>query len=495
MDYSELKSGTDVRGTALDVNGGVVNLTLSAVKDIVAAFAVWLKKKNTNAKTVAVGGDSRLSTPAIRSAAAETLRGFGFDVLDCGLCSTPSMFMITQIGSRRADASIMVTASHHPSDKNGLKFFLPSGGLGGGEIAEILTLASRGDKPDFAEGTIEPFDFMETYCEHLRGKVIAAVGDDEPLKGLKIVVDAGNGAGAFYVDRILKPLGADTDGSQFLEPDGSFPNHIPNPENRVAMDFIAKATVQNGADLGVIFDTDVDRAAVVDGSGKEINRNALIALISAIILKDEKGGTIVTDSVTSDGLARFIAARGGVHHRFKRGYKNVIDEAVRLNGEGVNAPLAIETSGHAALRENYFLDDGAYLVTRVIIEYALLKRNGGELSELIADLDEAKEEKEIRLGFTTEAWRECGAAVIDGLKRVKADGYVPATDNHEGIRVSIPRFKGWFLVRMSVHDPIMPINIESDEEGGANKIAELLLSLLGECDGLDLTPLERAVKM
>ena len=495
MNYDELKSGTDVRGTALDIKGGKVNLTLTAVRDIAAAFGVFLKSRNPKASVIAVGGDSRLSTPDIRDTVAKTLAGEGYDVLDCGLCSTPSMFMITKLGDKKADASVMVTASHHPSDKNGLKFFLPSGGLCGGEISEILRLANAGEKIENAgSGKIEKYDFMDVYCAFLRDKVKTAVGSDKPLEGMKIVVDAGNGAGAFYVDRILKPLGADTTGSRFLEPDGSFPNHIPNPENPVAMEFIREATVSSGADLGVIFDTDVDRAAVVDKTGKEINRNALIALISAIILKEQKGATIVTDSVTSDGLKAFIEAHGGVHHRFRRGYKNVIDEAVRLCGEGVNAPVAIETSGHAALKENYFLDDGAYLVTRIIIEYAKLKKTGGEIADLIADLHEAKEELEIRLGFKTDNWREYGDAVIESIKDIKHTGFVVAPDNHEGVRVSIPALEGWFLVRMSVHDPIMPINIESDLSGGAKKIADLLLTYLGEFEGLDVAPLEKAVK-
>ena len=99
----------------------------------------------------------------------------------------------------------------------------------------------------------------------------------------------------------------------------------------------------------------------MDRHGKEINRNRLVALASAIALEGNEGGTIVTDSITSDGLKAYIETTlDGVHHRFKRGYKNVINEAIRLNQEGVNCPLAIETSGHAAMRENYFLDDGAY---------------------------------------------------------------------------------------------------------------------------------------
>ena len=327
---------------------------------------------------------------------------------------------------------------------------------------------------------------MAHYCDFLTGLVQRECGGDKPLDGIKIVVDAGNGAGAFYVERVLKPLGADTSGSQFLDPDGNFPNHIPNPENREAMASVAQATLNAKADLGIIFDTDVDRAAIVDSSGKEINRNTLIALISAIILKQQPGATIVTDSVTSDGLKEFILSKGGVHHRFKRGYKNVIDEAVRLCREGINAPLAIETSGHAALKENYFLDDGAYLVTRIIIEAVKLRRENKNLLSLIEGLKSAREEKEVRLSFKTDNWKELGNFIIESIKKLKDPRLVVAPDNYEGARVSVPALKGWFLVRMSVHDPIMPVNIESDIEGGADRIAAILKEYLKAFDGLNV---------
>ena len=129
------------------------------------------------------------------------------------------------------------------------------------------------------------------------------------------------------------------------------------------------------------------RAACVDAKGNEINRNRLVALASYIALKNNPGGVIVTDSVTSDGLCEFIEKKlGGVHHRFKRGYKNVIDEAIRLTEEGKTAPLAIETSGHAAFSENYYLDDGAYLITKIIIEAARLFKENSSVDEIIKDL-------------------------------------------------------------------------------------------------------------
>lgn len=275
------------------------------------------------------------------------------------------------------------------------------------DIARILELAAaQNAQQTEGKGEVKDVDFMQTYCQILKDYIRKSVNSgDQPLKGMHIIVDAGNGAGGFFANKVLEPLGANTAGSQFLEPDGNFPNHVPNPENKEAMVSICKAVVDNKADLGIIFDTDVDRSAIVDRTGAPINRNALIALISAVILREHPQSTIVTDSVTSDGLAKFIADRKGVHHRFRRGYKNVINESLRLNAEGEESWLAIETSGHAALRENYFLDDGAYLVAKLIVEAANLRKEGKELQDLISDLQQPEESKEIRFKITTDDFK------------------------------------------------------------------------------------------
>ena len=142
----------------------------------------------------------------------------------------------------------------------------------------------------------QEFNLIDVYAAHLRNAIctgLNAAESEKPLSGLKIVVDSGNGASGFFVDKILQPLGADTTGSQFLEPDGMFPNHIPNPENKAAMQAIQNATVRNNADLGLIFDTDVDRMSAVLSNGEEVNRDAIIALVAAILAPDCPGSTIV----------------------------------------------------------------------------------------------------------------------------------------------------------------------------------------------------------
>lgn len=138
---------------------------------------------------------------------------------------------------------------------------------------------------------------------------------DKPLAGMHILVDAGNGAGGFFATEVLQPLGADITGSQFLDPDGSFPNHVPNPEDPAAMAATIDAVKASGADMGIVFDTDVDRSGLVDRNGVAINKNKLIALMASVTLRKFPGSTIVTDSVTSSGLTKFIEKLGGQHLR------------------------------------------------------------------------------------------------------------------------------------------------------------------------------------
>lgn len=489
--WKSFKSGTDVRAVAMDgVEGEPLTLTDEVVDRIVSAFVCWLSEKSGKAVdtlTVAIGRDSRLSGPRIRNAAVAAMTKGGVAVLDCGLASTPAMFMTTV--DLHCDGAVQITASHHPWHRNGLKFFVPSGGVESSDITDILQLAQDDVHPAEAVGSVAETDYMNQYAKRLRDRIIAETGGDEaPLCGLHIVVDAGNGAGGFYADKVLAPLGANVDGSQFLDPDGRFPNHIPNPENATAMASISEAVLRAKADLGVIFDTDVDRAACVGPDGQEINRNRLVALASAIALEGNAGGTIVTDSITSTGLKYFIEqVLGGVHYRFKRGYKNVINESLRLNAEGVNSPLAIETSGHAALRENYFLDDGAYLVTKIIIKAVNLRKEGKTLSDLIAALPEPAEGVEQRYTITEPDFRAYGEGVLQALETyANEQGWDVADDSREGVRVSFGKDDGdgWFLLRLSVHDPVMPLNVESNVQGGCDIILAKLAPFMEAQNGM-----------
>eukprot|EP00741_Cyanophora_paradoxa_P014284 tig00020780_g13776.t1 len=508
IDWKKLQNGSDIRGVAVEgVAGQDVNLTDPVVYSIGAAFAQWLAKKKgkpSSMLSVAVGCDSRVSGPRLRSAFSRGLRQEAVAVKNCGIASTPAMFMSTVTDGHAYDGGVMITASHLPFNRNGVKFFTADGGLDKPDITEILAGAAEihgalaGSEPwaqEPAKGSEQAVDFMSDYSALLVDKIRRGVNNpqhyDTPLQGFRVLVDAGNGAGGFFVEKVLRPLGADVTGSQFLEPDGMFPNHIPNPEEAEAIESVVRAVQAHKADLGIIFDTDVDRAGAVDSDGQEINRNRLIAALSSIVLREHPGSTIVTDSVTSDGLAEFIEGKlGGRHHRFKRGYKNVINEAVRLNGEGQEAWLAIETSGHGAMRENFFLDDGAYLMVKLLVE---LGRSGRDAVAVLTEgLREPKEAAECRLALSGEDFAAFAGGVLDALAAHAAqEGWSVVEPNYEGIRVSFP--EGWFLARKSLHDPILPINIESDVGGGVQKIAARLLAFMERFPTeVDLTPLRKA---
>lgn len=482
--FFSLQNGSDIRGVATEgIPGEAINLTPERVTKIAIAFVNWLSAKNNLDPAqlcIGVGRDSRISGEQLMDAFIKGVVACGAAAVNCGIASTPAMYMSTVFDESDYEGAVMLTASHLPFNRNGMKFFTPEGGLDKPDIKEILTKAAETEIPQFGNGLILGYDIISRYSKFLVEKIREGVNHptnyEKPLEGFLIVVDAGNGAGGFYVDKVLTPLGADTAGSQFLEPDGMFPNHIPNPEDETAMHFIQKAVIENNADLGIIFDTDVDRAAAVNHLGESINRNELIALIGAIVLGEHPGSTIVTDSITSDGLAEFITQKlKGKHHRFKRGYKNVINEAVRLNESGEECWLAIETSGHAALRENYFLDDGAYLVTKLLIKAAEMRlKENRPLTDLISGLRIPAESKEFRIKIKVPDFKTYGNNVIEQLKDFvnTVAGWSVVPENYEGIRVACDENsgQGWFLLRLSLHDPVIPLNIESDKKGGVDEI-------------------------
>lgn len=490
MDFLKLQNGSDIRGVALETDGKPVNLTSEAAGKIGAAFARWLAgalNKEAGSLRIAIGRDSRVTGEKLMADISAGLIAAGGAAVNMGLATTPAMFMSTVMDGFMFDGAIMITASHLPMERNGFKFFTAKGGLDKKDITKILTLAAELDAP---RGLLklEKGDIMSAYSKRLVSLIRAGADmGDMPLKGLKVIVDAGNGAGGFFARDVLEPLGADTKGSLYLEPDGTFPNHAPNPEDERAMQSICAAVKSAQADLGIIFDTDVDRAGAVLCDGKELNRNRLIAMIAAIELRDHPHTAIVTDSITSTGLNEFITAKGGVHHRFKRGYKNVINESMRLNAQGVDSQVAMETSGHGALKENYFLDDGAYLMVKLLIELARCASRGEALGDMINELREPAESREFRMTLKCEDFAAYGSAVLDNVVSAveTANDMQRAEPDFEGVRASLQDADGWFLIRMSLHDPLMPLNIESDKKGGVKKIAKRLVRLLAGFDMLD----------
>lgn len=498
--WKSLKSGSDIRGIAVSEEGNPeVNLTNEVIEKIITSFGNWVTEKTElepGAITIAIGHDSRISANRIKNVCINTLRAMGINVYDCALASTPAMYMA--ISTLKCSAAIEITASHHPADRNGLKFFTSNGGMTSENIEDILEKAQNTTEvvPNSTQGNVRKINLMEYYSEKIKRLIADNVKCEEnkkPLEGVKIVVDAGNGVGGFFVNDILKPLGADTEESQFLNPDGNFPNHVPNPEDSKALESIVALTKNSGADLGIIFDTDVDRVAVVAKGGQLIADEKMVALASLIALKNNPDAIIVTDSVTSNHLEEFIRKNHGTQFRYKRGYNSVISMAKKINARGGNCPLAIETSGHAAFKENGFIDDGAYLAAKIIIEMALAKSQGKNIADLIKDLSAAKEKKNIRMKINAERPSDYADKILNHIKNYTNSNRHIELDNEniEGVRINFTEKhrKGWAIIRKSLHDPEIVIHAECEVTGGLKGIFQIIKSCLGRFDMLDKSQL------
>ncbi|QCD82928.1 uncharacterized protein LOC114176962 [Vigna unguiculata] len=516
-----LQNGSDVRGVALEgEKGRKVDLTPPAVEAISQSFGEWVIKGLEKERgypvenvRVSLGRDPRITGSKLSVAVFSGLGRAGCMVFDMGLATTPACFMSTILSPFSYDASIMMTASHLPYTRNGLKFFTKRGGLTSTEVEEICDKAARKYANRMAKVSTllsvlpKKVDFMSTYAMHLREIIKERINHplypDTPLQGFQIIVNAGNGSGGFFTWDVLDKLGAETFGSLHLNPDGMFPNHIPNPEDKTAMALTRAAVLESKANLGIVFDTDVDRSGVVDNQGNPINGDKLIALMSAIVLREHPGTTIVTDARTSMALTRFITDRGGHHCLYRVGYRNVIDKGVQLNSDGVQTHLMMETSGHGALKENHFLDDGAYMVVKIIIEMVRMKLAGSDegIGSLIKDLEEPYESVELRINIISEPQhaKAKGSEAIQTFRNYIEEGrlsgweldscgdcwvsegcLVDTNDDPAPIDAQMYRAKvsnerhgqhGWVHMRQSIHNPNIAVNIQSSVPGGCLSMA------------------------
>ncbi|CAL5338937.1 unnamed protein product [Camellia sinensis] len=541
-----LQNGSDVRGVAVEgEKGRTVDLTPPVVEAIAESFGEWLmnglEREGEDDVKVSLGRDPRISGALLSVAVFAGLARAGCVAFDMGLATTPACFMSTLLAPFEYNASIMVmTASHLPYTRNGLKFFTRKGGLTSLEVEDICDRAARKYANRLAKvSTTLPItptrvDFMSAYSKHLRDIIKDRINHplhyDTPLQGFQIIVNAGNGSGGFFTWDVLDKLGADTFGSLNLKPDGMFPNHIPNPEDKTAMSLTTSAVLSNSADLGIVFDTDVDRSGVVDKEGNPINGDKLIALMAAIVLREHPGTTIVTDARTSMALTRFITERGGRHCLYRVGYRNVIDKGVQLNLDGVEAHLMMETSGHGALKENHFLDDGAYMVVKIIIEMVRMKLEGSieGVGSLIKDLEEPLESIELRMNVLSEPRHAKAKAIeaIEVFRNYVEEGRIPgweldscgdcwvtegclvdSNDEPTAIDAHMYRAKvsdeehgqyGWVHIRQSIHNPNVAVNMQSTIPGGCKSMTTTLRDRFLMASGvnriLDITQIETYAK-
>jgi len=410
-------------------------------------------------KRIAVGHDMRVSSPGMAEAAIAGAAEAGADVLELGLVGTEMVYFA--VGELGLDGGIAVTASHNPKDYTGLKIVregaLPVGGESG--LLEIRDRAMTGDSPaNGPKGTVEPYDLWPGYVE----RVLSFV-DPKAIEPLKIVIDAANGMGGVMMPPVLEHLPQLEVVRCFFEPDGTFPNHLPNPllpENR---EFIVAKTLEEGADFGAAFDGDADRCFFVDDSGEFVPGDFVTALFAESVLAKEPGAKIIYDVRASWAVPQTIERAGGVPLINRVGHAFIKQ---RMREE--HAAFGGEVSGHYYFRDFSQADSG---VVPFLLMLELVSKRGslsevlrpfrerffitGELNTPVEDVDAKLRELEERFGA------EGRVSHLDGLS-------VEADDWH-------------FNVRPSNTEPLLRLNLEAlDAELMERKRDEVLAVIRGE---------------
>jgi phosphomannomutase len=390
-------------------------------------------------RRIAVGRDMRMSSPAMAAAAIRGAADAGADVLDLGLVGTEMVYFA--VGELGLDGGIEVTASHNPKEYTGMKIVrrgaLPVGGESG-----LLDIRDRALKITGQEGggagKVEPYDIWPAYVD----RVLSFI-DASALRPLKVVIDAANGMAGAMLPRVLDRLPVEVVRCYF-EPDGSFPNHEPNPllpENR---EFIVRKTLEEGADLGVAFDGDADRCFFVDDTGEFVPGDFATALLAESILAKEPGAKIIYDVRASWAVPHTIEQAGGVPLMNRVGHAYIKH---RMRQE--DATFGGEVSGHYYFRDFSQADTG---VVPFLLMLELVSKSGEKLSELLKPY----REKYFITGEINTPVADVALKLQELKERYAAEGKVSHLDG-----VSVDADDWHFNVRPSNTEPLLRLNLEA----------------------------------
>ncbi len=393
----------------------------------------------TGARRVAVGHDVRLSSPGISAAFIRGALSAGADVTALGLAATEMVYFAVDEGGY--DAGAVITASHNPPAYTGAKMVtagaLPLSGDTG--ISEIGRLAMAGEPPAAGNPGIESVDdgLLDRFVDRCMQFV-----DPSAITGLKVVLDAANGMAGVYLPPVLERIDIDAVPC-FLDPDGRFPHHEPNPLLEENREFIENAVIENGADVGIAWDGDADRCFFIDEKGGFVAGDFLTALLARHILGQVGPSTVVYDLRASWAVRDAIADAGGTPDEFRVGHA-----FIKRRMREVDAVFAGEVSGHYYFRDFSYADSGLIPALMVL---EILARSDQPLSQMVASL---RDRYHIS-GEINSTVADPGAA-IERLRARYADGHQAEVD---GLSVA---YDDWhFNVRPSNTEPLLRLNLES----------------------------------
>jgi len=435
---------------------GVFGETLSADDARAVGRSFGSVVRSRGGTRVAVGCDGRISTPVLEHALVEGLTASGVDVVRIGLGPSPMLYFAATPGSGglapEVQGGVQVTGSHNPANHNGFKMVLEGAAFFGSDIVDLGRIAEEGAWTS-GNGRVEHADVRAAYVDCLIG-ALDGIGLDV-LQGLAIGWDAGNGAAG----PLIEALTARLPGRHVLlhtSVDGHFPNHHPDPTVEANLTDLRRAVAAGSLDFGLAFDGDGDRIGAVDGKGRVLWADQLLAIYAEEVLRERPKSTIIADVKASSTLFARIAELGGTPLMWKTGHS-----PIKSKMKETLAPLAGEMSGHMFFADRYFgYDDALYAAVRLIAATVGLGKSVTQMRDAMPTMVATPE---LRFAVPRE---QKGTAVAEVLQNLRTDGAV--VNDTDGVRVDTA--DGWWLLRSSNTEDVLVVRAESADQGGLDRL-------------------------
>ncbi len=457
----------DIRGT---VSGDKPQITPELARLVGKALGTYLPQQFQTDR-VFVGCDNRATSPGIKQAMAEGLASTGMNVTDIGAVLTPTLYFASASYSGKG-AGVMITGSHLDTRYNGIKMAYGSLALADDQIIALLKLIQT---DAFATGQGEITTDPQMIYKHM-DTIESKVKISRPLK---VVLDAGNGLSGTYIPAVLKKLGVEVVGL-YLESDGTYPNHLPNPEDPETTKDLEAKVVEVGADLGLGFDGDSDRCGFIDDHGHHIAADRLLALLARDLLSRHPGASIVFDVKASQALPDEIKKYGGVPVMWKTGHS-----LMKKKMHEIGSPLGGEVSGHLFVGENYYGFDDAPLVALKTLE--IIANSNKTISQIFDEIPKLVATPEIILNAPDATKFQ----IIQEISDTLAKQYEVIT--LDGVRAAFSN--GWGMVRASNTQPAITLRFEAYTKPQIVEYMKIFTALLDKYPDVDQTKLLDQVRM
>ncbi|MDO8488993.1 MAG: 2-phospho-L-lactate transferase CofD family protein, partial [Candidatus Omnitrophota bacterium] len=494
--------GNDIRGEA------DAQLTDEVVSHLAGSFGVFMQRKLAKARPIiAVGRDIRFSSERIHGQVIQGLLARGVEVIDVGIVPTGELYFSIPLSG--ADGGVMVTASHNPKKYNGIKFVAGLANTTAEEVQEIKRIAELNRFLPQKPGRLQVRKVIDTYKRLIKANVLVAVsqqrdwqemvdslglagaideglrlyGDNKPLAGLRIVVDCANGVAQDLPLDVLRDLGAQVIGIH-TEADSNFPNHknnSPDPSVAENLSALIQAVKENNEDMGIAYDGDADRMAIVDNNGDILPADILLVILARDTLRRHPGSAIIFDVKCSQIVEEKIIAGAGRAVMAKTGFSE-IKKVMREIGR--EARLGGENSGHFYLGEHFNFDDGLLVSARMAAVVAGLKGQGVSLHDVFSGIPKYPSTPEMRLSVGGQQPEEDKFKITQEVEEFfAAGGY--EINTLDGARIIFKGQGGWALIRASQTEPKLILRAEARTKEGLRSIINVFFGKLREYSQID----------